>query len=88
MKGFSPELPASTRDEKNTVNPIEKKEQNATLSSKYTLVLVVAFAFAIGLLIASTSVDHILLENLFVACTIVICTAAIKTASTMNEPLK
>lgn len=84
MKGFAPELPASNQEREPATHPIEKKEQNGTQPLKYTLAVLVTLAIAIGFLVASTSVDHILLENLFIACTIVFSVVALKVSSTLK----
>ncbi len=55
---------------------------------KYGIILLVALAVAIYCLVTSTSVDHILLEKLLVACTIVFSTVALKVASESKVPTK
>jgi hypothetical protein len=55
---------------------------------KYGIILLVALAVAIYCLVTSTSIDHILLEKLLVACTIVFSTVALKVASESKVPTK
>lgn len=55
---------------------------------KYAIILLSALVIAIGCLVLSTSIDHILLEKLFIACTIVFSTLALKVASVWKVPVK
>lgn len=54
----------------------------------YGIILLVALAVAICCLVAATSVDHILLEKLLVACTILFSSVALKVASERKVPTK
>lgn len=88
MKGFISELPPPSEAPHSVAHPAGKQAKKKVRTMKYTLVLLTTLTISFVSLLASVSVDHLLIEKLFIACTIVFSTLALKAASIMNEPAK
>ena len=81
MKEISSPVTASSKATEPMTRSLVNHEEKKSHAMKYTIVLLAALATGVICLVASTTVDHLLIERLFIACTIVFCTMALKAAS-------